>query len=267
MKRRIGGLALFTAVILLASFLAFGKTVAQGVASAVSLFYNGAYVSATNPLPVTGSVTVSPGPAQTTPVTCATPSCAVVDYQGTSPWVVSTINPSLPAPQATWPVTTPAPAPTTTGGWPGTVGFNVGSGALYANNICDTYHQSTSIVTATTTLLITGTNNQSVYVCLATWESTGTNATNTVQFEYGQGATCSTNTVTIFPVAIAPGTASGEWLSGWSGTVNSASVTSGIPGPAAVPLVLPNNATAYNLCGVTAGTTTLGNFVVWYSIH
>ena len=45
-----------------------------------------------------------PTPIYTSPVSCATPSCNVADYQGTSPWVVTTINPSLPAPQATWPV-------------------------------------------------------------------------------------------------------------------------------------------------------------------
>jgi hypothetical protein len=57
-----------------------------------------------------------PAPAATWPVTtpapCATPNCNNVAWQGTSPWVVSTINPSLPAPQVTWPVTTPAPAGT-----------------------------------------------------------------------------------------------------------------------------------------------------------
>jgi hypothetical protein len=45
----------------------------------------------------------------TTPAPCSTATCAVVVYQGTSPWTVTTINPSLPAPQVTWPVTTAAP--------------------------------------------------------------------------------------------------------------------------------------------------------------
>ena len=164
-------------------------------------------------------------------------------------------------------VTTPAPAPTTTGGWVGTVGFNVGTGALYANNICDTFAMSGAISTAVTTLLITGTNNQSVYVCLAAWESTGTNASNTVNYEYGQGATCQTNTQTIFPAAVAPGTATGEWTVGWGNPGAAVTAVAGMPGVAPVPLVLPNNATAYNFCGVTAGTTTAGRFVVWYSVH
>ena len=48
--------------------------------------------------------------------------------QGTSPWVVSTINPSLPAPQVTWPVSTinpSLPAPQVT--WPVTTPAPVGT--------------------------------------------------------------------------------------------------------------------------------------------
>lgn len=127
--------------------------------------------------------------------------------------------------------------------------------------------KSGAIASAVTTLLVAGVNNKRIYVYMSAWESTGTNATNTVNWEYGQGATCATNTTTLFPVAIAPGTAAGEWLAGWSGWSLGAITPGSMPAPAAFALPLPLNATGYGWCGITAGTTTAGTFVTAYSVH
>jgi hypothetical protein len=215
-------------------------------------------------------------PAATTPVSCAAATnCPVNASQVTSPWVVGqatgtnlhmTVDNASPIPVVTPPpgVTLPTATP---GGWAGVQPILYGTGATYVSPICDTFANSAAISTAVTTLLITGVTNQSIYICLATWQSTGTNATNTIQYEYGQGATCQTNTVTLLPAPTAPGTTSGGWLNGWAGGMLAASGVVGMPPPAAVPLIIPNNATAYNFCGVTAGTTTAGKFVVFYAIH
>jgi hypothetical protein len=163
---------------------------------------------------------------------------------------------------------TPVPQPTVTpGGWIGRQLLKYGTGAAYVDPICDTMVKSASINSAVTTLLVTGVASQNIYICLAEWGSTGTNTANTIQFEWGQGATCATNTVTLFPAPISAGTTTGEWVTGWAGTFANPASSGGMPGPAAIPLIIPANATAYNFCGVTAGTTTLGTFVVWYAIH
>src|SRR5580700_7245107 len=98
-----------------------------------------------------------------------------------------------PAPMPTTPATLPTATP---GAWAGVQPILYGTGATYISPMCDTFAQSGSIVTAVTTLLITGVANQSVYVCLASWGTSGVNSADTIQFEYGQGATCATNTVT-----------------------------------------------------------------------
>ena len=163
-------------------------------------------------------------------------------------------------------VTTTQPT-ATPGGWAGVQPILYGTNATYVAPIGDTFAKSGSIVTAVTTLLISGVANQSIYIWLAAFQSTGTNASNTVSFEYGQGATCQTNTVVMNPSPTAPATTAGGWVSGWSGMTGATAVVIDMLPPAAVPLVLPNNATAYNFCAVTAGTTTSGVFVTLSAVH
>jgi hypothetical protein len=210
-------------------------------------------------------------PAATTPVSCtAAANCPVNASQVTSPWVVTTINPSLPAPQATWPVTSPAPlASVSPVPYPAFAHLHIGSAnALYLDTWPDTWATSANITTATTTLLVSGVASQSMYVFWAGWDTSGTNAAATLYLEWGQGATCATNTVKLLPSpGINNGTAIGE-LTVLYGQANGTPSSAGnAVTPVAVPLIIPANATAYNLCGVTAGTTIAGQFVINYAIH
>lgn len=138
-----------------------------------------------------------------------------------------------------------------------------GTGAAYVDPIGDTFVQSGAISTAVTTLLVSGVAGQNIYVYTMAFQLSGTNASNTVNWEWGTGATCGTGTKTLYPQAQSPGTAAGNWIYGWSGAVIALTVVQ-FPAPAAVPLVIP---AGNNLCGVTAGTTTAGVFVTYYANH
>jgi len=83
----------------------------------------------------------------------------------------------------------------------------------------------------------------------------------TLNFEWGTGTTCGTNTVTYLPVAVIPtGIALNEVVPLWSNASNDSGALS-FPASSAVPLVLPSG---YALCGIPAGTTTTGKFF-WYA--
>jgi hypothetical protein len=286
---------------------------------------------------------VQPSPLYTTPVSCATPSCNVTTYQGTSPWVVSCTtasncpnNSTIVAPTSAagfvnvvqaaapvgtspvscaaaancpvnasqvtspWVVTTPAPvgtigvvpqaacaaaypcgyptpAPLATtpvtlptvspGGWAGHQLIKYGTNATYVDTIPDQANYSANIVTATTTLLVSGVANQNMYIYLAAWLSSGTNTAATVNYEIGQGATCGTNTKTLAPIALLSPTAVNEWQSFVAGSAGSAAAPSTVPAASYHPYIVQANATPYNLCGVTVGTTVAGYFYWWVAIH
>jgi hypothetical protein len=273
MKLRIGGLILFLAVVVLGAGLMFGKAISQGVSPFMSLWLGTSAVSATNPLPVTGGGGgPQPSPLYTTPVSCATPSCAVVDYQGTSPWVVGqttgtnlhvTVDNTSPMPVTTpVPLASQSPIP-----WPAFAHLHVGSGTtVYLDTWADTIAATGSISTATTTLLVSGVASQTMYVFAAWFQLNGTNAALTVYLEYGQGATCGTNTVKVQAVPIpTTATTSGQMTLLYGGSPPSILASSWSAG--AVPLIVPANATAYNLCVVTAGTTIAGIGGAYYAIH
>lgn len=293
------------ALVLIGLGLAVGPAVSQNIAPIVQPVFNNngspQPVTSSSGLPVncvTGCAasgqtfpTSSPGNAQL--VVPANPSAQ--PYTAALPLPVSTINASLPAPQATWPDSTPTAGalPTASAGAaaPGSAPIiadypscqsNGGNAAVTAGNSvalqCDpqgklyvsfddptsTIVKSSSINSAVTTLLVTGVATKVTYIYLATWESTGTNSTNTINWEWGTGATCGTSTVTLLPAAIAPGLSTGEWMTGWAGSQGPVVSVSGMPAAATRALILP---AGNNFCGVTAGTTTLGNFVTYYSIH
>lgn len=142
----------------------------------------------------------------------------------------------------------------------------LGSSGVYQSNQCDTFATSASIVTAVATKLISNSAGKPTYICLATFENTGTNGTNTIQYQWGTKTTneCDTGTNTLFPAAVAPGTATGEWLNGWAGGNVALATANGMPPPASQPLIIP---AGQDFCGVTAGTTTAGKFVVFYAQH
>jgi hypothetical protein len=247
MKLRIGGLLLFLAVVLLGTGLLFGKAIGQGVAAAVSLFYNGNYVSSTNPLPVSVNGGTSPAPLPTASGGAAPPSSApaVADYP-------SCINSG--------------------GNAAVTVGNAINiqcdaQGKLYVSltEPTMTLVKSGAVATATTTVLVVGTAGKSLYMYLMAWESSGTNATNTLNWEYSASATCASGNTTILPTAITAPTATSEWQVGWGeGYGNGSAAVTGAPGPTAIALVIPAGDT---VCGVTAGTTTAGNFLTYYALH
>lgn len=140
------------------------------------------------------------------------------------------------------------------------------TGRLYVNigDPTQSFASSGAISSATTTVLKVGIATKQTYIYLATWESTGTNSGNTVQWEYSTNASCASGNTTILPAAIAPGTATGEWTTVWGNQAVSNTTVNGLPGPANLPLVLPAGNT---FCGVTAGTTTAGTFITVYGIH
>lgn len=123
---------------------------------------------------------------------------------------------------------------------------------------------SAALASATTMVLKTGVATKQLYIYLATWESTGTNSSNTIQWEYSTNATCSSGNTSLLPAAIAPGTATGEWTSLWGIQAVSNTTVGGMPGANGKALVLPAGNT---FCGVTAGTTTAGSFVTVVGIH
>lgn len=130
---------------------------------------------------------------------------------------------------------------------------------------------SGTINSATTTLLVAGSTIWNTYIWLAQWESTGTNATNFVQWLIGTGAGCVTvpfTPATIPAVPLAAPTANEEWLTGWGqGYGNGISSNVGMGGTGNQPFFIPANASgAINFCGQTTGTTTLGQFVT-YSVQ
>ena len=246
MKQRIWGLALFLAVVAIGAGLVFGKSIAQGVAAAVSIMYNGNYVSGTNPLPVSVNGGTSPAPLPTASAGVAPPANApqVSDYPNC---INSGGNAAV------------------------TVGNAINlqcdaQGKLYVSltEPTMTLVKSAGIATAVTTALVVGTASKSLYVYLMAWESSGTNAANTLQWEYSASATCASGNTTILPTAVTAPTATSEWQVGWGQGYGGGAAITGMPGPAAIALVIPAGDT---LCGVTAGTTTAGNFITYYAVH
>jgi hypothetical protein len=115
----------------------FTGTANVGIRCAVGTFMTsaaksasgGGSVSIISPVDGSGFVEVNCETGCGTPAPCATPTCQQVVWPGITPWPVNTINPSLPAPQTTWPVTTPAPCATPTCNqvvWQGTSPWVVG---------------------------------------------------------------------------------------------------------------------------------------------
>jgi hypothetical protein len=164
-----------------------------------------------------------------------------------------------PAPMPTTPVTLPTVSP---GAQAGVQQLHYGTGATYVDTWPDTLVTSASINSATTTQILAGVANQTMYVFMVVSQSGGTNSAITEQLEYGQGATCGTNTVKVTPFPIlfgapAVGVANYVWPISLVNVMVSLSY----------PLIVPANATAYNLCLVTAGTTILQQAIVYYAIH
>jgi hypothetical protein len=146
--------------------------------------------------------------------------------------------------------------------------MNWGSnGAAYLfNTIPDTPTFSGSIATTGTFEVVAGTAGQNTYIFYSGFQSGGTNSGLTLQPEYGQGATCGTNTQLIYPFATAGAApASGTFMALWA---SSAAAASAAPvssaAIASVPLFIP---AGYNYCVVVGGATVNGKFVTYLATH
>ena len=164
-------------------------------------------------------------------------------------------------------VTTPAPlASQSPFPWPAHVNLYAGSGTnLYVGTYPDTITTSTNITSATTTQVLAGVASQNMYVFFVAAALSGTNSTATFQLEYGQGSTCGTNTVSMMGGATTLATASSVGLVTLFGGPSAAAENSITLNP--LPFVVPGNATAYNLCVVSAGTTISAKIVTYSAIH
>lgn len=145
------------------------------------------------------------------------------------------------------------------------VGATTGGGWVAAYP--DAIFQSANITTATTTLLVsgaagTGTSQQALFLFYAGVQATGANSGNTFNFEFGQGSTCQTNTVPLSPLGVTAPSASPAIAPQWTGGNANTSVNGVIP--SSVPYVIPPG---YNICLVTAGTTTSLKAIVLYALH
>lgn len=170
-----------------------------------------------------------------------------------------------PAPMPTTPVTLPTVSP---GAQAGVQQLHYGTGAIYTDTWPDTLATSTSITTATTTLVVAGTASKTMYVFFAGAQSTGTNTSDAVQLEYGQTTTnpCDTNTTVVTPLGVGPLSTSGSLLILYGGATGTAATTFTLV-TSNFPLIVPANATPYNLCVVSSGTTISFKAFVYYAIH
>lgn len=108
-----------------------------------------------------------------------------------------------------------------------------------------------TVTTDTTTLLVSGVVNESLFLWSVQVQSQGTNTAATFKLVSGQGATCGTAQVAMGPTVTTSFTAAESfWLSGASATGTS----SGGPNPATSPAVVASGATAVNVCVITGGT-------------
>lgn len=109
----------------------------------------------------------------------------------------------------------------------------------------------TPIVAAATTVLIAGVQGQRIYVDYLAALTTGTNATDTVNWEWSLVANCASANTLLFTTPLALGTSVGLLTTGWSDVPQAGTAIAGWS-PAAKALIIPVGA---NLCFVTAGTT------------
>lgn len=121
-----------------------------------------------------------------------------------------------------------------------------------------------TISTATTTLLFAGVANQNMYFWFASFVPNGVNASNTVQLVQGQTTStpCDTSQTPINAVAYAPSTASGGMSVFYGGFQQAAATVTNAIIPASVPMIIKANATPFNVCIKTTGTTTAGVGVI-----
>jgi len=138
-----------------------------------------------------------------------------------------------------------------------------GTGTLYMTAAIDTQNVTASITTATTTQVAAGTSGQNLYVFYAGFQSTATNSSDTVIWEYGTGTNCGTGTTSLWGGQIlTPQTAAGLTTAAFAGGGRNGNGDAVIP--AANPYILP---AGVSLCVVTAGTTIAGVGVALTAKH
>jgi hypothetical protein len=113
-------------------------------------------------------------------------------------------------------------------------------------------NNGTAITTATTTPVVSSLLGQRLFIFYAAVLTSGTNTSNTFNFEWSLSTTCASGNTLLSPTAIAPGATSGLVTTEWSGTYQAGVALAGWQ-PASFPIILPAGST---LCIVTAGTTT-----------
>jgi hypothetical protein len=138
-----------------------------------------------------------------------------------------------------------------------------GSGSTaYLMTYPDTWAFSSNIVTATTTLLVSGVANQNMYLFEALGIATGANASAQSQLIAGTGALCAGSTFNVTsPAANAAALYGSVALYG-----GGASGGSGVY-PSLIPYIIKSTATPVNLCVVTTGTTTSIEIQTGVAIH
>ena len=85
-----------------------------------------------------------------------------------------------------------------------------------------------------------------------------------MNLEWGTGTTCGTNTVSLMAVPVAPGGGSPTTLVLYGATAPIPATSGTGISPATQPFVLPSG---YNVCLVTAGTTTAVKAIILYTEH
>lgn len=141
-----------------------------------------------------------------------------------------------------------------------------GTGSNYTFSYPDAPVAWTAALTAgTTTEIIAGVANETIYLYWAGVESTGSNFAATMNFAVGTGSTCAGSRVLLAPTAVGiTSWSAGQLVPMFSGSSDTP-VTMIVP--AAVPIAIPSGSTAVNVCIIPTGTTLAAKGGAVYSIH
>lgn len=153
--------------------------------------------------------------------------------------------------------------------------FYMGNSVQYPASYPDTYTTTGNSTSTNATIeIIAGTANKTLYIWYLGAELTATAAASeTVQFEWGTGSTCSGSTVTMFPAALNPGIGPGliaTYVHAWTSAQQSQPTTASSAGifPALVPLVIaPIGGAATNVCMVTGSVNNGLQGIAYYALR
>lgn len=121
---------------------------------------------------------------------------------------------------------------------------------------------SANITTATTTLIVSGVANESIWLWSLVFQASGNNAGATLHLVVGQGATCGTAQNTSF-VTVTHSATTGQSVPLWG---SQPSVNTGAPVVANAPLQVTSGAAPVNICVTTGGGTIAGKLYANYAL-